>query len=46
MKIAIIIFAGLSIATLIAISAFQLAKVCIQEMADLVSEAWNSPNLH
>ena len=46
MKIAIVFFAGLSIATLIAISAFQLAKFCIQELADLVSEAWDSPNLH
>lgn len=46
MKLAIIVFAGLSITTLIVISAFQLARVCIHELADLVSEAWDSPNLH
>ena len=46
MKLAIVFFAGLSIATLIAISAFQLARVCFLELIDMVSEAWNVPNQH
>ena len=42
MKIALIVMAAFTIGTLIAISAFQLVKVVIQEMIHLVTEAWYS----
>jgi divalent metal cation (Fe/Co/Zn/Cd) transporter len=43
MKIALVTMAGLTIGTLILISAFQLLKVVIQEMVDMATEAWYSP---
>jgi hypothetical protein len=43
MKLVIVIIAGLTIGTLIAISAFQLVKVVIQEMINMAAEAWYSP---
>ena len=46
MKIAIVILAGLTIGTLIAISAFQLIKVVFQEMVNMATEAWFSPEQH
>lgn len=46
MKIALIAMAGLTIGTLIAISAFQLLKVVMQEMINIAAEAWYSPEQH
>ena len=46
MKIALVTMAGLTIGTLILISAFQLLKVVIQEMVGLATEAWYSPEQH
>jgi hypothetical protein len=46
MKIALVAMAGLTIGTLILISAFQLLKVVIQEMVNIASEAWHSPEQH
>ncbi|QPK63791.1 hypothetical protein IVG45_02095 [Methylomonas sp. LL1] len=46
MKIALVAMAGLTIAALIMISAFQLLKVVIQELVNMVSEAWYSPEQH
>jgi hypothetical protein len=43
MKIVLIAMAGLTIGTLIVISAFQLLKVVIQEMVNMANEAWQSP---
>ena len=43
MKIALVAMAGLTIGTLIVISAFQLLKVVIQEMVNMANEAWHSP---
>jgi hypothetical protein len=43
MKIVLIAMAGLTIGTLIVISAFQLLKVVIQEMVNMANEAWHSP---
>ncbi len=46
MKIALITVAGLTIGALIAISIFQLLKVIFQEMVNMASEAWYSPEQH
>ncbi len=46
MKIALVIMAGLTIGALIVISAFQLIKVVIQEMVNMATEAWYSPEQH
>lgn len=46
MKIAFIMFARLTIGALITISAFQLLKVVIQEMVNIATEAWYSPEQH
>ncbi|CAG1023164.1 hypothetical protein MTYM_02243 [Methylococcales bacterium] len=46
MKIALVAMVGLTIAALIMISAFQLLKVVIQELVNMVSEAWYSPEQH
>jgi hypothetical protein len=46
MKIALVTLAGMTIGTLIVISAFQLLKVVIQEMINIASEAWHSPEQH
>lgn len=42
MKILLLLMAGLTIGTLITISAFQLIKVVIQELVHMVHEAWAS----
>lgn len=44
MKIALVTMAGFTIAVLIAISALQLLKVVIQEMINIATEAWYSPD--
>ena len=46
MKVVIVMLAGLTIGTLIAISAFQLIKVVFQEMVNMAAEAWYSPEQH
>lgn len=46
MKIALVAMAGLTIGTLILISAFQLLKVVIQEIVGMATEAWYSPEQH
>jgi len=46
MKIALVIIAGLTIGTLLAISALQLMKVVCQEMINMAAEAWYSPERH
>ncbi|WP_347987323.1 hypothetical protein [Methylomonas sp. AM2-LC] len=46
MKIALFMIAGLTIGALITISAFQLLKIVIKEMINMVSEAWFSPEQH
>jgi type II secretory pathway component PulJ len=46
MKIAFIMFAALTIGALLTISAFQLLKVVIQEMVNMTTEAWQSPEQH
>lgn len=46
MKIALVMIAGLTIGTLIAISFIQLLKVIFQEMIDITSEAWHSAEGH
>lgn len=43
MKIALVMMVGLTIGTLIIISAIQLLKVIFQEMVDMTTEAWHSP---
>ena len=43
MKIALVALAGLAIGALIVISAFQLLRVVFQEMVNMASEAWYSP---
>ncbi len=43
MKIALVTLAGLTIGILMVISAFQLLKVVIQEMVNMATEAWHSP---
>jgi hypothetical protein len=43
MKIALVTMAGLTIGALIVISAFQLLKVVIQELVNIATEAWYSP---
>ena len=43
MKIALVTMAGLTIGALIIISAFQLLKVVIQELVNIATEAWYSP---
>lgn len=46
MKVALVTMAGLTIGALIVISAFQLLKVVIQEMVNIATEAWHSPEQH
>lgn len=46
MKTIIILLAGLTIATLICIGVFQLIRVLIQEMSELISEAWHIGENH
>ncbi len=46
MKVALALIAGLTIGTLITISLFQLLKVIVQEMVDITTEAWHSPEGH
>lgn len=46
MKIALVTIAGLTIGTLIVISAFQLFAFLIKDLAKMVSEAWYSSEQH
>lgn len=46
MKIIAVVFAGLVISVLAAITIVQLLKVFIQEFTDLATEAWHSPEHH
>ncbi|MEY4210248.1 MAG: hypothetical protein RLZ92_627 [Pseudomonadota bacterium] len=46
MKLAILIFSTLSALVLIAIAGFQLIRLFILEITDLVTEAWHSPEIH
>lgn len=44
MKVLMLILAGFSIAALFVISALQLAKLMLAEMAEIVTEAWKNPS--